>query len=75
MHNISVEHLPSENIRHVDVAILYGLGQKDRAHEIALKLNQDIYDQGWTDKEIRNFIEENSRVESEKSKGWLGRFL
>lgn len=52
----------SAGTRHVDVAILYGLGQKDRAHGIALKLKPegefdwDAYN--WSEEEVKEFIQD-----------------
>ena len=54
----------SAGTRHVDVAILYGLSQKDRAHGIALKLKpkqmpfhlDSSYE--WSEEEVEQFIQD-----------------
>ena len=38
--------------RHVDVAILWGLGMKDRAHHLAKELRPQKYVVGFTDENI-----------------------
>jgi hypothetical protein len=81
MYDVSIEHLPSENVRHVDVAILYGLGQKDRAHEIALALKPKEIK--WSEEEVKEFIEDSSNyggdretgIDSGKGGGWFSRWF
>jgi len=71
------------DLRHVDVAILYGLGHKNRAHWVAKKLKPkeefewDAYDD-WSEEDVERFmrsLSNNTTVAKNRRKTPVQRYL
>jgi hypothetical protein len=61
---MKVEYNPFQKneVRHIDVAILFGLGQKERAQQVARELRPEQVE--WSKEDIEEYIDEHGNFEA-----------